>query len=383
MDLLILLLLCVYPLGQLPKIFLGFHLIDVIVVLVTVFMVVEKFKSSNIPITYRIKEIYKKYKNISLFLFASLFSLLVSFVFGAIDIFGVLYLFRFWVYLTFVLFFPVKKKGKSFVLLSLVIVAVVIALYGWLQYLLFPDLTNLIYFGWDDHYYRLVSTFIDPAFTGILLVLGTLSALAYVAVSKRSFLIGIVVFLMISLAFTYSRASFISLILGYFVFLWKKNKTAFFALIFLFFFFVVLLPSPGGEGVKLGRTSSIQQKIDNYKESLKIISHSPLFGVGYNNICKVKRLIGIDISRQYHSCYGLDNSFLLIWAANGIVGLIGFIVYINSLTKNTTEDIYGRLFNASGLAVFFHSFFTNTIFYTWIIVWLAFLASISRFRESS
>ncbi len=380
MDLLILLLLGVYPLGQLPKIFLGFHLIDVIVLLVTVFMVIEKFKSSYEPIAYKIKA---KYKNISLFLLASLFGLLVSFLTGTFDMFGILYLFRFWVYLTFVLFFPVRKKGKSFILLSLVIVTVAIALYGWLQYLLFPDLTNLIYFGWDDHYYRLVSTFIDPAYTGILLVLGTLSALAYGAVSKRSFLIGIVVFLMISLAFTYSRASFISLMLGYFVFLWGKNKTVFFSLVFLFFFFVILLPSPGGEGVRLGRISSIQQKIENYKESLKIISHSPLFGVGYNNICKVKRLVSIDISRQYHSCYGLDNSFLLIWASNGIVGLVGFIIYLNSLIKNTAEDVYGRLFNASGLAVFFHSLFTNTIFYPWVIVWLAFLASISRFNESN
>ena len=46
------------------------------------------------------------------------------------------------------------------------------AVFGWIQYFFWPDLTYLKYLGWDDHYFRLTGTFLDPNFMGLVLVLG-------------------------------------------------------------------------------------------------------------------------------------------------------------------------------------------------------------------
>lgn len=46
-----------------------------------------------------------------------------------------------------------------------------IVVFGLLQYFFLPDTRFLFFLGWDDHYYRLISTFLDPSFTGLLFCL--------------------------------------------------------------------------------------------------------------------------------------------------------------------------------------------------------------------
>ena len=41
-----------------------------------------------------------------------------------------------------------------------------------------------------------------------------------------------------------------------------------------------MLPRPGGEGVRLGRTASTLARVDNFRESLEIFTNNPVFGVG-------------------------------------------------------------------------------------------------------
>src|SRR5690606_32109779 len=58
------------------------------------------------------------------------------------------------------------KLDKTLVINALIAVAVFTAIFGWFQYILLPDLTAMKIFGWDDHYFRMVGTFFDPAFFG-------------------------------------------------------------------------------------------------------------------------------------------------------------------------------------------------------------------------
>ena len=62
---------------------------------------------------------------------------------------------------------------------------------GFIQYFFYPDLRNLYYLGWDPHYYRIVSTILDPNFCGILFALGVfLSLYLYSQKKLKVFLIG-------------------------------------------------------------------------------------------------------------------------------------------------------------------------------------------------
>ncbi|OGM33238.1 hypothetical protein A2803_00100 [Candidatus Woesebacteria bacterium RIFCSPHIGHO2_01_FULL_44_21] len=380
-DYLLLLILAIFPLGQLPGIYtqnllgLGFrpHPIDALILFTVIFM----------HIVYRVKSIFRLLLPIIVVL---AFSLLLSVFTSNFDIHGLFYVFRLTVYLVFLLFWlnrPISKAKRGLCLQSLLVVGGSVALFGWVQYFLFPDLTSLKAVGWDDHYFRLTSTFMDPAFTGIVLVLGILTATSYFLLSRTKRAVLSVVFLLITLGFTYSRASFLALIIGLFVLLWNRNKKFLLILVFAFAVIVVLLPrTPGGEGVKLSRVSSISQKIQNYQESFEIILSSPVFGVGYNNVCKAKARLSIDISAQKNSCYGLDNSFLLILATTGVLGLLVVFNLLGQIAKLTAGNIYGDLFNASALAVLVHSQFSNTLFYPWVIIWLVILAIISRTRKT-
>ena len=46
-----------------------------------------------------------------------------------------------------------------------------LSFFGLVQYVLYPELRNVSYLGWDPHYYRLFSTLFYPNFVGILIVI--------------------------------------------------------------------------------------------------------------------------------------------------------------------------------------------------------------------
>jgi hypothetical protein len=375
-DYFLLLTLGLFPFGVLPGIFFKnifnlpfrLHPIDLVVSATVIFMILN---------TDSLKRIMQNGYIFVVILFSTLFSLFGS----RFDFYGLIYLGRLIVYLMFFMSLTLKtnKTSKTQTLKLLILVGLVIGVFGWIQYFLFADLTNLKYFGWDDHYFRLVSTFLDPAFNGVLLVLSILSAIVFYLLTKNKLILPTILFLLVSLGFTYSRASFLALVIGLSVLLYKSHKRSLLLFVLLLLFIIFSLPqSPGGEGVKLTRVSSIEQKVENYATGFRLISTSPLLGIGYNNICSAKKALNIDISQQINSCYGLDNSFLLVWASMGILGLLSVSWYFVGIYKDTVDDIYGMLFKASTGAVLFHALFTNTLFYPWVIVWIAFLMSASR-----
>jgi O-antigen ligase len=276
---------------------------------------------------------------------------------------GSLYLLRFAAYcFFFVLVWRTRNKKR--LINALLVVGVAIALFGWIQYLWFPDLRSFVVWGWDDHLYRLTSTFLDPAFTGILLVFALI-----LAFSQKYYLIA--GFLLITLGFTYSRASFLALLVVLPFLVGKFKKVLLFVLTLLVLVFA--LPRPGGEGVKLERLHSLFLKFENYQESVEIVKQNPLFGIGFNNLCLAR-----NGSLESHACSGLDNSFLFVLATTGIVGLISFLDLLIGLVKTTTKSYVGKLFWASGLALLVHAQFTNTLFYPWVMGWVAILAGVSR-----
>src|SRR3989344_4212784 len=92
----------------------------------------------------------------------------------------------------------------------------------------------LYYLGWDEHLYRLFSTFLDPNFAGAFFVLYFLFALNILIDSLKkqtkffSLFIGLMSFLaLIAIFLTYSRSALLMLITGSFIFLFLNARRSF------------------------------------------------------------------------------------------------------------------------------------------------------------
>jgi hypothetical protein len=234
----------------------------------------------------------------------------------------------------------------------LVNICLAVCLLGFLQYFYIPDITFLTDYGWDPHYYRLVSTFLDPGFTGAILVLG-------IIITKNKLIKS---FLYAAMAFTYSRTSFLMFLICYGVIaFYKKSARIFLTACLVIILTLVVLPRTFGDGTRLSRETSTWARINNWKESLLVWSRAPILGVGYNTY-----RYATGASLQSHAGAGADASVLLVLATTGI---IGFFAYFN-LLKTIWQTNKTYLFRASFAGIIVASFFNNALFYPFIMEWL-------------
>ncbi len=257
----------------------------------------------------------------------------------------------------------VKKKN---LLKALFGAGVGLSVLGLLQFFLYPDLRNLMYLGWDPHYYRLFSTLFDPNFTGIIIVLTILLA---VDLKKIHF----VILAFIALLLTYSRSSYLALLTGVFFGVlvksqWKKGLFV----VLLVLLAIVYLPHPGREALSLDRFDSTVSRLVNWKETFSLISQKPLFGWGFNTLPILRQRETRDITPSRAGA-GVDNSLLFVAATTGIVGLGAYLWLLLRMGKIGRKPMY----LASLAAVFVHSLFVNSLFYPWVMVWMWILAGAS------
>lgn len=214
------------------------------------------------------------------------------------------------------------------------------------QYIFLPDMRFLAQYGFDDHYYRLIGSFIDPNFTGAIL-----SSLSALMIIRKKYLYAAV--LVLALVLTFSRASYLSFVItvGYY-FVFKSRSLAKIGLTTLALVVLVFLaPKPFGEGVNLLRTFSIFSRIETSVAGLELFSESPIIGWGYNSVSNLQGL-----------SYSIDNSFIFILATTGV---FGFYFFIRFLYKSISqlEDISIKY---ALISLIIHALFNNTLFYIWI-----------------
>ena len=93
---------------------------------------------------------------------------------------------------------------------------------AWIQYLFLPDTRFLLRYGWDEHYYRMIGTVLDPNYLGVMLgMIGIY--LIYKYTNRQIDKWGKILLALIfgGLVVTYSRASWVAMVvvgIGYFVF---------------------------------------------------------------------------------------------------------------------------------------------------------------------
>ena len=239
-------------------------------------------------------KIKSELKIVFAFFIAATFSLVLSSTYIPITFFGLstAYLVRLISYFTLLLLAGasiINEKEKRVLMTTLIFVLLVTALIGWAQYIALPDLRFMVFFGWDDHLNRLVGTPLDPGFTSILMVFGSLSSLLIFLKRKSWIYLALSVFFALTLAFTYSRAGYLAFVVGLIaVGRIKRDYKLTAILATIFTLIIIALPRGIGEGVRLERTFSIVSRLQSYFESVIIWTSSPVFGVGYNNYCFVK-----------------------------------------------------------------------------------------------
>lgn len=369
-------LLVLYPLGQLTTIPLPIndvhlYLQDLVIILIGISVIygfiVFKFKLSQLPLL----------KPIFLFIAAAGLSLFVNFSQLSLNqaLISSLYLCR-WIgysaiFFGCVILFKYHPDAHKKLEKGLIWAGLATALFGLLQYFFYPSLRNLYYLGWDPHDFRIFGTFLDPGFLGLIFVLSLIMLYLKIIEKRSKFYLISALIVFIALALTYSRSSYLALgiSLVYLTYIYKK-WSLFIGLIFIgavaFFLLPRNLPSVG---VNLGRTTSIEGRIGSWSESVNLISKSPIFGLGFDTL----RYTGNQLPSQYfqgnpitsHSATGVENSLLFVLTTTGIVGFFSYLYLLYMIFK-----LGNVLVKVSLISILVHSFFNNSLFYPWVMIWL-------------
>ncbi len=241
---------------------------------------------------------------------------------------------------------------------------------GFIQYFLYPDLRNLYYAGWDEHLYRMFSTFLDPNFAGIFFVLYLLFTMDKLLIKPTLFLKLFSLLTTAAIIFTFSRSAYISLAIGLTTLLFLKGRKSIattLAVIFILAVIVVMQFIPKTEGTNLLRIASGEARLDSMRNAITIFKDHPIFGVGFNSYRYAQRNYGFlnEEKKIVHSGAGTDNSFLFILATSGIIGFIAFLYLLFNILL-----IKESLITASMAALIVSSLFINSLFYPPVMLWM-------------
>lgn len=259
-----------------------------------------------------------------------------------------------WRWLAYAVFGLTLAAGKVEFKKPLLIFGLMLAIFGLVQYLVIPDTRFLAGLNWDDHYFRVIGTLFEPNYLGSILVLTLV--LIFFKFSRLGYLYPLI---LTPLLLTYSRSSYLALLAAAgFLAISKKRLKYLLITICLLLVAVLILPRPGGEGVKLERLFSVQQRLLNYQEGLEIFKTAPVFGIGFNSLRYYRQ------DPVSHAASGLDNSFLFVAVTTGVVGLLAYLNLLKFLWKKSL------LVKISLVVVIVHSFFQNTLFYPFVMIWL-------------
>lgn len=385
----IILFISSYPLGEVTRRTFGDLAVSAIDV--NVGLIILAWISTKILNKKKIKG--ELLKPICIFIFVMILSLLVNinkFTFIQLGI-SASYILR-WVFYV-ALYFVVKdldinfkKKLPYFMLGS----GLLIILFGFIQYFFYPDLRNLRYLGWDEHLYRMFSSFLDPNFAGTFFVLYFLFAFTFFQKLKANkykyLLICILILGSISILLTFSRSAYIMFLIGIGNLLIIKGQTKkllFFIAIFALSLFLVPKLVLKSEGTNILRTASGEARLDSVNNALTIFKDNPILGVGFDSYRYAQKRYGFINENKglIHSAAGTDNSFLFVLATTGVVGFLSFMYFLYKLIKLSSLKIknsFALVLFASVISLSVNSFFINSLFFPQIMLWIWILAGLTE-----
>jgi len=221
-----------------------------------------------------------------------------------------------------------KDEIKKFINLFITI-GFVFTILGFLQLVLYPDLSSLQTYGWDPHINRLVSTTLDPNFTGGLLTVFISICVSMFLYYRNAKYALFSLFFSIALLLTFSRSSYFAYAVSMFFISMVKSPKIILVPIILFVISFTLVSTVR---IRIIRALTIDEtamsRIESWHNALVIIRDQPIFGIGFNNYRNAQRHYGFLSENDLdggHSGAGTDSSFLLVLATTGLFGFALFL----------------------------------------------------------
>lgn len=305
---------------------------------------------------------------------------------------SLLYAFRFLVYSS-ILFctLEISERGKEKLQALLVVSGSLIVLFGFIQFVFYQNLRNLLYLGWDDHLYRLFSTFLDPNFAGafFVLLLIYVGYLYYFRVFKNKFarfyLFVLSLLTLLAILLTHSRSAFIMLMVSVGIIIAKTfslKKSLLTALLLLLVF--VLFSNRHVENLNPLRMASTEARLLSINDALVVVGNNPIYGIGFNayRYAQVQNGLKNETGALLSHADGTtDNSFLFVTATTGIIGLILYVNYYKQILFHVRKK--GRIFLiALIVGLFVNSLFINSLFYPPIMVFANMIVGVIGFEKT-
>lgn len=252
-------------------------------------------------------------------------------------------------------------------------ISLIIALIGIFQFIFLPDLRFLQYQNWDDHLNRLTFPFLDPSFTGALLLIFVIYLILGGHIRKSSTTKIILLVELLAIFLTFSRAAWITTIIivaltGLQTYKHFGKKTilaaagAVMAGVFILLF--LLNASFLSYGNKIARTETISSRLTNINKAISIWRVNPVFGVGFNNYktYQIKNGYKIENGVENRGQASVENSFVFVLATSGIFGVICFFLWIADMINRSSRIGKYILFS-----ILIGSLFNNIFFYPFIL----------------
>lgn len=283
-----------------------------------------------------------------------------------------IYLFLGWL-ISSGIFPQIKKKISEILLYS----GLILAILGLLQLILIPDLGFLQIFGWDPHYFRTVSTFLDPNFLGAYLTLTLLILTAQGQNLPRNYFFPAFITVYLALLTTFSRSATVLFLVSFCTLAILKRSKKIFLLTALFTVgFSINFISYNktiAEPQNIDRQQSAKYRLSTWQQGWEIFQSSPILGVGFNSYRYALRE-KLSVPESFLQSRGSstnDSSMLFVAATTGILGLLFYLLFLGSLIKTAfSKQRQGLILVAAILGLLVNSFFLNSLFYPWVLFWL-------------
>lgn len=256
-----------------------------------------------------------------------------------------------------------------------------LSLLGLLQLFFVPSISFLSAEGWDPHYLRTVSTFLDPNFLGVFLVLSLLSLISVIKkpLQQKTLLLCFFV-IYLALITTFSRTALLTLTTSLIIFSLLKKSTQLLVLTLILCLGMVASYQIYNKIVAaphhIDRQQSAQYRVSSWQVGLKMWQQSPILGVGFNSYryaLREYKLMPLGII-EGHGGTTNDSSLIFVLATTGVLGLFFYLTFLISLifTAFKSRRFTLRAVYLSGLCgLFVGSFFTNLLFYPWMLLWIS------------
>jgi hypothetical protein len=372
-------LLLLFPLGQLSLIFLPWPSVRIYWHDIIVLLLIIGYYS-------QITTYIRKYFFLKAFVAFTVFSLgLQLYRFPPeLILLGSMYFGRLLAYTGVFLLILHTLKNKDFIRLlrGLLLVITLTLGFGFVQYLFFPQLESVFILGWDRHSYRMVSTWLDPNFLAVYLVLAQVFVWNLIHTHLKQLHSNLTIQtlglgllaagLFFGLLLTYSRIGYLSFATAVLVFFIRiKQWWMPFVLGGLLLVLVPLLPSQLSEGTTLTRTASVVSRSQAIAADLRLFSTSPLFGQGMNLLGFIRPEHAAEGgSIVSHAQHGVTNSYLYLLVTTGVFGAMMFVLFYANVLKKIWHH---PLILASIAVLGISGISDNTWFYPWIWWWFSYM----------